>query len=112
MPSNDKLLSQPSVIVFGASGAIGSTLVASFDRNRYTVLAGTRNLVQGDQSNLDVVMEKFNHDKKYQTNNYRMVVPTGDGVLTLVAVSKQKDERNRIESAYIKGLHEIGYPGF
>jgi 3-oxoacyl-[acyl-carrier protein] reductase len=50
MPSNDKLLSQPSVIVFGASGAIGSTLVASFDRNRYTVLAGTRNLVQADQS--------------------------------------------------------------
>ena len=62
--------------------------------------------------NLDVVMEKFNHDKKHQTNNYRMVIPTGDGGLELVAVSKQDNERSRIKSAYINGFHEIGYPGF
>ena len=62
--------------------------------------------------NLDVVMEKFNHDKKHQSNNYRMVIPTGDGGLELVAVSNQDNERSRIKSAYIKGLHEIGYPDF
>jgi len=50
MRGKDKLLSQPLVIVFGASGAIGSALVTSFDQNRYTVLAGARNPVQVDQS--------------------------------------------------------------
>ena len=62
--------------------------------------------------NLNVAMEKFNHDKKHQMDNYRIVIPTDDGGLELVAVSKQDSQRIRIRSAYINGLHEIGYPGF
>lgn len=59
-----------------------------------------------------LVMEKFDHDKKHQTDNYRIVVPTGDGGLELIVVPKNNEMKALVETAYTQGLHEIAYPSF
>jgi len=61
---------------------------------------------------LDLIMEKFNNDKKHRTGIYRIVVPKADGQLELISEPKDDAVRNRIRSAYEVGLRAIGYPNF
>jgi 3-dehydroquinate synthase len=59
---------------------------------------------------LNLVLEKFDNDKKHRTTNYRIVLPTGNGGLELVNEEKNDDIRQRIKLAFQKGLNLIGYP--
>lgn len=58
---------------------------------------------------LELIMEKFNNDKKHRTDMYRMVVPNGDGELVLISAEKNDAVRKNIESAYQTGLANIAY---
>jgi 3-dehydroquinate synthase len=61
---------------------------------------------------LNQIIEKFDHDKKHQTNSYRMVIPKEDGVLTIINQDKTEEVRQKITKAYQLGLNAIGYPHF
>ena len=58
---------------------------------------------------LDLVVEKFNNDKKHLSDVYRMVCPRGDGALELVSEPKNDDTRRDIALAYESALREIGW---
>ncbi|MDD4915221.1 MAG: 3-dehydroquinate synthase [Methylococcales bacterium] len=62
--------------------------------------------------NLARVLEKFETDKKHRTDSYRVVLPTGEGRLTLVTEEKNDHIRNRINTAYQSALDIMGYPNF
>lgn len=59
---------------------------------------------------LNLVMEKFNNDKKHLSDVYRMVCPRGDGELELVSEAKNDDTHRDITWAYESALREIGWP--
>jgi len=61
---------------------------------------------------LNQIIEKFDHDKKHQTNSYRMILPKEDGALTIVNQDKTEEVRQKITKAYQLGLNAIGYPQF
>jgi 3-dehydroquinate synthetase len=61
---------------------------------------------------LNQIIEKFDHDKKHQTNSYRMVIPKEDGILTIINQDKTEEVRQKITKAYQLGLNAIGYPHF
>ena len=58
---------------------------------------------------LNLVMEKFNNDKKHLSDVYRMVCPRGDGELELVSEAKNDDVHRDIAGAYESALKEIGW---
>jgi 3-dehydroquinate synthase len=72
---------------------------------------GLKNVIEHPPKlNLDLIMEKFNNDKKHRTDFYRMVVPKSDGELALISADKIDDVRKNIELAYQTGLANIAYP--
>jgi 3-dehydroquinate synthase len=72
---------------------------------------GLKNVIKHPPKlNLDLIMEKFNNDKKHRTDFYRMVVPKSDGELALISADKIDDVRKNIELAYQTGLANIAYP--
>lgn len=58
---------------------------------------------------LDVVMEKFNNDKKHLSDMYRMICPRGDGSLEVVSEAKSDDVRRDITYAFERALSQIGW---
>lgn len=58
---------------------------------------------------LNLVMEKFNNDKKHLTDVYRMVCPRRDGELELVSEVKNDDVRRDITWAYQRALGDLGW---
>lgn len=58
---------------------------------------------------LDLIIEKFNNDKKHLTNQYRIVVPSRDGILELVSIEKSENSLNRISQAYMSVFKDIGW---
>ncbi len=58
---------------------------------------------------LDLVMEKFNNDKKHRADFYRMVCPRGDGNLELVSEVRDDETRRNIIKAYEHVLSSIGW---
>jgi 3-dehydroquinate synthase len=59
--------------------------------------------------NLDITLEKFEYDKKHKTNAYRIVLPTQDGRLELISVSRDKVQREKIKKAYEAGFKALGW---
>jgi 3-dehydroquinate synthase len=59
---------------------------------------------------LDLVMDKFDHDKKHRPGVYRIIVPCGDGGLELISVPKTDKIRGDIISAYEAALGQIPWP--
>ncbi|OIQ92741.1 3-dehydroquinate synthase [mine drainage metagenome] len=47
----------------------------------------------------DVVLQKFDSDKKHQAEHYRVVVPAEDGDLTLIGIPRDADGRGRVVAA-------------
>ncbi len=58
---------------------------------------------------LDLVMEKFNNDKKHRADFYRMVCPRAEGNLELVSEVRGDDTRKNIIQAYESALSSIGW---
>jgi 3-dehydroquinate synthase len=58
------------------------------------------------------IVEKFDHDKKHQTNSYRMIIPKEGGALTIINQDKTEEVRQKITKAYQSGLNLIAYPHF
>ena len=61
---------------------------------------------------LNQIIEKFDHDKKHQTNSYRLIIPKEEGALTIINQDKTEEVRQKITKAYQLGLNVIGYPNF
>lgn len=55
------------------------------------------------------VIEKFDNDKKHRPECYRMVCPTGDGGLELIAELRDAATKARILDAYRLALADIGW---
>lgn len=58
---------------------------------------------------LDLIIEKFNNDKKHLTNSYRIVMPKADGALELVSVEKNETTLRQIIQAYLNVFKDIGW---
>lgn len=58
---------------------------------------------------LDLILDKFNNDKKHLSNVYRMVCPRGDGALELVSEEKNHEVLRDIAVAYESALRDIGW---
>jgi 3-dehydroquinate synthase len=58
------------------------------------------------------IVEKFDHDKKHQTNSYRMIIPKEGGALTIINQDKTEEVRQKITKAYQSGLNLVAYPHF
>ena len=58
---------------------------------------------------LNRILEKFEMDKKHQTNFYRMVCPQGEGDLALISQTKDHQQRENIKSAYTKVFEKLGW---
>lgn len=59
--------------------------------------------------NLSLVMERFEGDKKHQSDVYRIVVPGKDGALTLASEPRNQFVRRDIATAYQHVIAEIGW---
>jgi 3-dehydroquinate synthase len=58
---------------------------------------------------LNVFMQKFEGDKKHKKDLYRMVCPTVDGALELIAEPKNAQTQQTIRLAYKQALNDIGW---
>lgn len=58
---------------------------------------------------LDLVLDKFNNDKKHLPSAYRMVCPRGDGDLKLVSEEKNNKVIRDVAMAYENALRSIGW---
>ena len=61
------------------------------------------------QIDLNLVLEKFDYDKKHRANAYRVVIPNEDGRLELVALEKNQATRADIRHVYQEALTNIGW---
>ncbi|MCF8196575.1 MAG: 3-dehydroquinate synthase [Polynucleobacter sp.] len=59
--------------------------------------------------NLKVVLSKFEGDKKHLQEEYRMVLPSNDGHLTLCSCPKSDHSKRLIEKAYQQAFLAHGY---
>ena len=69
-------------------------------------------LSEPPEIDLDMVMEKFNNDKKHSDEFYRIIVPNKDGELSLISEPRNDKTMIQIRKAYINGLVNIGYKGY
>ena len=62
-----------------------------------------------DLRSLDIglITEKFDNDKKHQADQYRIVVPKGNGMLELVGVSRSEQGRMTIREAYGAAIERL-----
>lgn len=60
---------------------------------------------------IDVVLQKFEYDKKHQTAAYRLVLPDSDGSLVLRSVPRNAETRNAIRATYQEAIEVIGWSG-
>ena len=58
---------------------------------------------------LDLLMQKFEHDKKHRTDSYRIVIPRADGALALVPVAKTEENRAAILQAFKASFAALGW---
>ena len=58
---------------------------------------------------LDLILEKFNNDKKHLTNKFRIICPRGDGELKLVTEERNQQVIADIVFAYEVALRSIGW---
>lgn len=68
---------------------------------------GSNVLTKPPTIDLDLVMEKFDHDKKHHPTSYRIIVPGDDGGLVLIAVPKTDKIRQDIVTAFEAALSEL-----
>ena len=59
--------------------------------------------------NLDIALisEKFDNDKKHHVDQYRIVVPKGNGALELVSVARTEQGRGAIREAYRAAIERL-----
>ena len=57
----------------------------------------------------NVVLAKFEGDKKHRQDLYRMVIPQQGGDLILISTPKNEYSRNLIQQAYLESLKKYGY---
>lgn len=56
---------------------------------------------------IGLITEKFDNDKKHQADQYRIVVPKGDGMLELVGVARTEQGRMTIRNAYRAAIERL-----
>ncbi|MBI3441816.1 MAG: 3-dehydroquinate synthase [Proteobacteria bacterium] len=56
---------------------------------------------------IDLITEKFDNDKKHQADQYRIVVPKGNGALELVGVARTEQGRMTIRKAYRAAIERL-----
>lgn len=61
------------------------------------------------QIDLNLVLEKFDYDKKHRANAYRVVIPNEDGCLELVTLEKNQAMRADIRHVYQEALTNLGW---
>ncbi len=59
---------------------------------------------------IDVFMEKFDNDKKHHADQYRIVIPKGDGSLELVSIARTEEGRSAIKAAFRAAIHRLADP--
>jgi 3-dehydroquinate synthase len=58
---------------------------------------------------MNIVMDKFEGDKKHRQNQYRMVIPSSEGGLILHSSPKNEDSREIIKKAFQMTFANHGY---
>ncbi|NTF45743.1 3-dehydroquinate synthase family protein [Rhizobium rhizogenes] len=58
---------------------------------------------------IDVVLEKFSHDKKHRSDGYRVVIPRTGGALELVSQPRSDEVHSDIALSYRETLKDIGW---
>ncbi len=73
-----------------------------------TLLKGLHPLA-GELRNLDMdlIVQKFDNDKKHHADQYRIVLPMGDGGLELLSISRTDQSRVDIQNAYRAGIRRL-----
>jgi 3-dehydroquinate synthase len=56
---------------------------------------------------IDLISEKFDNDKKHHVDQYRIVVPKGNGALELVSVARTEQGRITIKKAYRAAIERL-----
>jgi len=56
---------------------------------------------------LDLISEKFENDKKHYVDQYRIVVPKGNGALELISVPRTEQGRSTISKAYRVAIERL-----
>jgi 3-dehydroquinate synthase len=56
---------------------------------------------------IGLITEKFDNDKKHQADQYRIVVPKGNGALELEGVSRTEQGRTGIREAYLAAVERL-----
>lgn len=74
-------------------------------------IGGIPVIARPPQIDIDVVLQKFEYDKKHRTGAYRLVLPENDGRLALRSVPRDPETRNKIKAAYMAALEGIGWSG-
>ena len=61
------------------------------------------------KTDFQLVLSKFDGDKKHRQNDYRMVIPQTDGNLVLISVPKGEASKNLIAKSYREAFMACGY---
>ena len=113
----------------GIGVGVGMLAACLFSEKKYTLSASGKNsvnalrrhivemLVKNDDTllvlpaiiDLNLVLEKFEYDKKHRANAYRIVIPNEDGRLELVTIEKTQETRADIRQVYQEALSNLGW---
>lgn len=61
------------------------------------------------QLDLNLVLAKFEGDKKHRQDFYRMVIPNGDGALILASMQKCEESKALLKNVYRDAFNTCGY---
>jgi 3-dehydroquinate synthase len=92
-------------------GPIGTERIANLSSHVRSMLGiGEKSVsIPPECIKLDLVLEKFDNDKKHLSDVYRMVCPRRDGELEVVSEPRNDEVRHLIRLAYQEALMGIGW---
>lgn len=91
--------------LMSAKGAENSARLTSYVEallNQMPVLADELRALD-----IGLITEKFDNDKKHHADQYRIVVPSKDGKLTLLGIPRTEKGRSDIRKAYIAAIERL-----
>ncbi len=79
-------------------GVSRSLNLENYTINLLSEVSGLSGLLR--QVDFDILVDCFRNDKKHRPNCYRVILPAGDGCLTLNELARNKDVHEKLKSAY------------
>jgi 3-dehydroquinate synthase len=96
----------------GILNETGTALVSEFDQSVMQLMSKEKGQVcdRPPVFDLELVLQKFRHDKKHEQECFKMILPVEAGGLQIVKLSKSEDTVRAIKLAFEEGLSMLEWP--